>query len=205
MSPLRSGKVPYDNLSKLELVRILELIELSQKCFGPEDLRKLILESRDLFGAEYAVCGLLEPGKPVITSFVNGNYPEEWVSRYVSCNYQGDDPVVRFHSNFAVTQLWSDVFKRYNDQKSRDLRKNAGDYRLKHGVTASVYVPDIDKIALFSFSNARNVFKDRHKKLGDILAVHLHGALVRAISTSPAIDISESFGPEREIEEGLDG
>ncbi|MBW7957493.1 MAG: autoinducer binding domain-containing protein [Deltaproteobacteria bacterium] len=197
--------MPYGNLSKRELVRILELIELSQKCFGPEDLKKLILDSRDLFGAEFAVCGLLEPGRPVITGFVNGNYPEEWVSRYMSCNYQGDDPVVRFHSNFAVTQLWSDVFKRYNDPKSRELLKNASDYRIKHGVTASVYVPDIDKIAVFSFSDSRDVFKDRHKKLGDILAAHLHGALVRAISPSPAIDISESLGPERELKEGLDG
>lgn len=171
----------YDYLSKSELVKILELIEQSLKCGSPDDVRDLIMSARQLFEAEFAVCGLLEAGLPHITGFVNGNYPDEWISRYMAEGLQRHDPVVRFHSSYATTQIWKDVFRKYGDPGARELLKDASDYGLKHGISSAIYVPEADKVAIVTFSDRQDRFKVRHKKIIDILSAHLNGALVRSV------------------------
>jgi len=179
--------VSFDDLSKEELVTILELIERSQKCSSTHGLRELILKARELFEAEFAVCGLVEAGLPHVNAFVNGNYPEEWVERYSSENLHLHDPVVRFHSRYAMTQLWSDVFRHYEDPGARALIRDAGDYGLKFGISGAIYVPVADQVAIFSFSGERDRFTSRHKRIIDILTMHFSRALVNSVKPVGAV------------------
>lgn len=173
--------MPFDDLSKDELVFILELIELSRKCSSQESLRDILLKARKLFEAEFAVCGVTEVGLPVITGYVNGTYPQEWVNRYKDGNLNLCDPIIRFQSKYAMTQIWTDVFRQYEDPGARKLVKDASDYGLKFGISGAIYVPEAEKVAIFTFADAQDRFTKRHKRILDILTMHLNGALLRSV------------------------
>lgn len=175
----------FNDFSRHELVRMLELIEASLDCCDSSGVSELILRARELFEAEYAVCGLLEAGSPVVAASVNGNYPREWVDRYISGRRSLADPVVRFHSRYAVTRTWSEVFREYDDPAACRLVSDARDYGLNCGISGAIYLPDADKIAIFTFADKTDRFNDRHKIILDALAVHFSGALARSVRVLP--------------------
>lgn len=178
--------MPFEDLSKDELVRILELIEFSQKCNSPESVKTLIMAARDVMEAEFAVCGFTSTGaRPMVTDFVNGNYPDEWVRRYTEENLCLHDPVVLFHSRYMLTQLWTDVFRSYDYPQANALVKDAGDYGIKFGISGGVYSPERNEVAIFTFASDRDRFKGHHKKLLDILAVHFYRALNGSFKAIP--------------------
>ena len=184
----------FEDLSKDELIRILELIEISQKCKSPESVKSLILASKDVLEADFAVCGFASTGpQPMVTDFVNGNYPDEWVRRYTEENLCLHDPVVRFHSKYMLTQFWSDVFSFYDYPQANALIRDASDYGLKFGITGAVYAPERDEVAIFTFASDRNRFRRHHKRLLDILITHFYRAL------------NESFSAISRVEEGNRG
>ena len=186
--------MPFDDLAKNELISILELIEISQKCKSPESVKSLILASKDVLEADFAVCGFTSTGpQPMVTDFVNGNYPDEWVRRYTEENLCLHDPVVRFHSRYMLTQFWSDVFSFYDYPQANALIKDASDYGLKFGITGAVYAPERDEVAIFTFASDRNRFRRHHKRLLDILITHFYRAL------------NESFSAISRVEEGNRG
>lgn len=173
--------MPFDDLEKKELISILELIEQAQRSEGASDVQKLILRAAGFLEADFAVCGLARAGLsgvPALTSFVNGNYPEEWARQYMRGAYYRKDPIVRFHTRYALAMTWSEVFREFDDAEARRVVNEAADYGLKFGVSGALYVPEIDNVAIFAFSGGRDRFGERHKRLADILAMHF----VRALS-----------------------
>jgi len=171
--------MPFEDLAKEELIGILELIDEAQRTSGPSDMQKLILGAARLLEAEFTVCGLVRsaPEGPTITSYINGNYPEEWVKRYIESGYHLKDPIVRFHTRYALTQAWSDVFRQFGDKDARQVVGEASDYGLSHGITGALYLPEIDNIAMFTFAGRRDRFGARHKRIADILSMHFVKAL----------------------------
>lgn len=172
--------MPFDDLAKNELISILELIDQAQRCSGVLDVQKLILKAAVLLEAEHTVCGLVRIGAdrlPVVTSYINGNYPEEWVRRYIEKGYQLKDPVLRFHTQYAMTQTWSDVFRHFEDKEARQVVGEASDYGLKFGLTGAVYIPEISNIALYMFAGRNDNFDAHHKRMADILSMHFTKAL----------------------------
>ncbi|CAG1066164.1 hypothetical protein BAC1_01768 [uncultured bacterium] len=185
--------MPFDDLSKDELIRILELVEISQKCKSPASVKSLILASKDVLEAEFAVCGFTTRGpQPVVSDFVNGNYPEEWVRRYTEENLCLHDPVVRFHSKYMLTQFWSDVFVFYDYPQANALISDARDYGLKFGMTGAVYAPERDEVALFTFASDRNRFKKHHKRLLEIMMTHFYNALSKSFIALPRVGEANS-------------
>lgn len=173
--------MPFEDLSKDELIGILELIEKAQRVSGSRDLQKLINKAAVLLEAEYALCGLVRAGSdglPAITSCVNGSYPEEWVRRYLEKSYHLKDPVVRFHMNYALTQTWSDVIRQSDDEEARKVVGEASEHGLKFGITGALYVPEVDNIALFIFAGRDDNFGAHQKRIADILSMHFTQALV---------------------------
>ena len=172
--------MPFDDLEKKELISILELIEQAQRAAGAPDMQKLILRAAGFLEAEFAVCGLARTGidgLPAVTSFVNGNYPEEFARSYMRGAYYRKDPVTRFHTRYALTRTWSEVFREFEDNDARRVVAEAADYGLRFGVTGALYVPEIDNVAIFTFAGRRDKFGERQKRLADILATHFTRAL----------------------------
>lgn len=180
--------MPFDDLAKEELIGILELIEEAQRATGAAEVQKLILGAASLLEAEFTVCGLVagaaRGAETTVTSYINGNYPEEWVGRYIERGYHLKDPIVRFHTRYALTQNWADVFRQFEDKDARQVVGEASDYGLRHGITGALYVPEIDNVALFTFAGRRDRFEARHKRIADILAMHFVRALAGCASVS---------------------
>lgn len=172
--------MPFDDLAKNELISILELIEQAQRSSGAAQLQKLIVNAAGLLEAEFSVCGLVRTGAdglPAVTSYVNGNYPEEWVRRYIESGYHQKDPIVRFHTKYALTQTWTDVFRQFEDKDARQVVSEASDYGLRFGITGALYVPEIDNIAMFTFAGKTDKFGSHQKRIADILSMHFIRAL----------------------------
>lgn len=173
--------MPFEDLSKEELIGILELVEGAQRCSTSKDLQKLMVKAAPLLEAEYSLCGLVRTGsdgRPAVTSYVKGNYPEEWVRRYLEKGYHLKDPVVRYHTNFAFTQTWSEVIRQFDDDASRLVVEEASDCGLKFGLTGAIYVPEISNIALFIFAGKNDSFGAHQKRITDIITMHFAKALV---------------------------
>lgn len=191
--------MPCNDLSKKELVNILELIELSQRCSDSGQVRDLILRARGLFEADYAVCGLLgkdRAGLPRVAAFVNGNYPAEWLNLYMREKYYVKDPVIKHVSRFSLTRFWTEIFTEYKDESSMRLLRDAGDFGLKFGIASGVFIPGLDQTAVFTFAGGRDRFSPHHKRVLDILVLHFQDAVLRSIfagdRTDPATRCMES-------------
>jgi len=167
-------------LSKKELVAIMEVIEYARNCNNKRDVQNLIIRAKDLLDADYCICGLgkisadgiLEP-----SAIINGNYPEEWINMYKSERLYTRDPVIKFHSQFVMTQLWSDTFKFHKDEEIKKLLQRATDFGLEYGISSGIYDAESDNTSIFSFASNRPRFSQHHKKAMDIVIPHLHNAL----------------------------
>lgn len=172
--------MPFKDLEKKDLITILELIDEARRSHGAAGVQRLMLRAAGFLEADYAVCGLAstgQDGSPSARSFVNGNYPEEYARWYIEGACYRKDPVVRFHTRYALTRTWSEVFREFDDDGAREVVERASDYGLKFGVTGALYLPEVDNVAIFSFAGGRDSFNERHKRLADILAAHLVMAL----------------------------
>ncbi len=191
-----------EGFSKKELVSILEIIEGASVCTTEHDLGRLLLRAKEVLCADYSICGLgrVSCGElKEVVRIINGNYPEDWLDRYTSEQLYRIDPVIKRHARFSVTQLWSDIFKTSNDDSSRAFIRNAGDSGLRYGVSSGIFLPRREEIVIFSFAAKKNRFNDRHKRMMDIITLHLNSALVNTIKENPGYRAAAPFASDRLI------
>lgn len=191
-----------EGFSKKELVSILEIIEGANVCATEQDLGRLLLRAKEVLCADYSICGLgrISCGElKEVVRIINGNYPEDWLYRYTSERLYRIDPVIKRHARFSVTQLWSDIFKTSNDDSSRAFIRNAADCGLRYGVSSGIFLPRREEIGIFSFAAKKNRFNDRHKRMMDIITLHLNSALVNTIKENPGYRAVAPFASDRLI------
>lgn len=184
------------NLSKTDLVAILGLIEYARSCRTIEGFRGLLMRTKDLLDAQYAICGSVGvAGLKVkgLASAVNGNLPEAWLSHYAIEEFCSADPILNYHARYSRPELWSEAMKVIDTPEARRVYNHATDFGLKYGLATGVYVPERQEICVCSFFGGSNVFKDCHKNLLDILVLHLNNAYSRVL-----------FAKERPSEEESD-
>ncbi len=172
------------DLSKSDLVSILGLIEYARSCRSTESFRELLMRTKALLDADYAICGSVAvKGIEVkgLASAVNGNLPEAWLKHYAMEEFCSADPILNYHARYSRPELWSEALRAIDTTESRQVYNHATDFGLKHGVAMGIYVPERQEICVCSFSGGRNVYKDRHKKVLDILSLHLNHAYSRSL------------------------
>ncbi len=171
------------NFTKRELVSILETIETIRKCSSGSELGEALKKTKELLEADYSVCGMgrVSPQGTLssIIMVVNGDYPQSWLDIYRSEHLYEKDPIIRYNMRFCGTHLWSNIFRHYDDRESRIFLERAGDFGLKYGVTSGIYDPESRILSLFSFAGRKNTFKDRHRRIADLITLHLNQALSR--------------------------
>ncbi len=163
-----------NDLTKSELISILEVIDSSSACRSAECLRKLLLKIRDLIEADFSICGLIRKRdlEPLdISALVNGSYPDTWLNRYISEKMHLTDPVVRHHTRFSDTILWKDLPE--SDESADRNIVMAMDHGIRHGLSGSIYLPGRDDIAVFAFSGPHDSFISRHAGILDTVLTHL--------------------------------
>lgn len=169
------------DLTKSELVGILEIIEAAQACIKPEDHKRLLLKTASLVEADSCACGIIELGRDRVAEpifVVNGSYPEEMLSNYVSSRMYLQDPVIIYHLNFSGARPWSEIFREVDEKGARQVIDYAQSFNISYGVSGSVFVPEIEGLAVFGFAGKKNRFRRRHCRIVDILTSHLNGSLL---------------------------
>ncbi len=179
------------DLSKSELIAVLEVIEDAVGCDSEAALHGTILRVKELVCADYAVCGLARApaGDPIeVLTVINGSYPEEWLRVYMDERLYTKDPVVRHHARFTTTQLWTDTFRFYRDETSSTFLHRAYDFGLKNGLTSGVFDPVAQKTSLFSFAgDGEEAFGVHHKKVVDLVVPHLHRAIIKVFEGATGV------------------
>jgi len=174
------------DLTRHELVSILDIIEGAAACSSEDCLKRLILEVREVLEADFSICGLVRKRglEPLETaSIINGSYPDSWLERYVTEKMFLTDPVVRHHTHFSDTVLWKDL-PESDDSAERNITM-AMDHGIRFGLSGSIYLPERNDIALFAFSGPRDSFGDRHSSILDTLSRHLGRTLTRMTYGNP--------------------
>ncbi|HXI10166.1 MAG TPA: autoinducer binding domain-containing protein [Thermodesulfobacteriota bacterium] len=171
------------DLSKGELIGILEVIEGARSSVTPDDIKEVIIKARELVSADRAICGIAKVRDSEvreIVSVVNGNCPMEWLSSYLSGKLYFVDPVVKFHTRCSLTQFWSDIFRDSTDRQSRLAIDHAADFGLKYGLSSGIYVPESNNVSILAFAGDRDRYNSHHKKIMDIISLHINNALIKS-------------------------
>lgn len=169
------------DFSKDELVAILEIIEGACMCDSADKMKALLLRTKDLVEADYAACGIGELegfGLGDRITVINGNNPKEWIDMYVAGKMHRSDPMVKYHARCSMAQVWSEILKGPLDTESMRTAELAMSFGIRHGVSNGVYVPEENKLGIFAFSSPQDRFRDHHKKLIDVVSLHLNRALL---------------------------
>jgi hypothetical protein len=170
------------DFSKEELISILEIIERARNCSGRSHLKEIMLKAKELVCADKAICGIgkvSDGDMTEVVTVVNGNYPEGWLNRYTSEKLYLTDPIVKYHTRFSTTRFWDEIFKISKSRQERLAIEHASDFGLRHGISSSIYDPVNENIGIFAFGGDKDRFVPHHKKIIDILTLHLNNALFR--------------------------
>ncbi len=191
----------YKKFSKKELTNILDLIQASVTCRTESDLVNITVKIKELVCADHGVCGLGEVASGELSriiKIVNLDYPVEWLNLYAAEALFKKDPIIRYNFSSFRTHFWLEAMEKYKEEPYVDFMNKAGEFGLRHGVAGGVCSETHPTGSIFSFSNARNKFKEYHKEVLDILTPHLHQAMVRICGEKSAA-VTELSQREKEV------
>lgn len=172
----------YKDFTKTELMKILDLIQMTVNCKAENDLIEATSQLKELVAAETAVCALGD-AEGNIEKIINLDYPVEWLSMYAEEELYRHDPIVRYNYSFFKTQLWTDAVEMFPEKSCRDLMNRASEYGLKYGIASGVNGMGY-RGSIISFSSRNNSFTGHHIKVLDVLTPHMHQALVRVCESA---------------------
>ena len=168
------------DFSGLELAKMLEIIEAARTCNDEVSFCDAILRSKELLDMDFAISGLAkkeEDGSLTILSMINGDYPDEWLEIYRSEELYRVDPIVKYHQRYSMTQPWSVSIKAMGNDLSAQLLCRADDFGLKYGLSSSIVSLETQVFGIFSFASRQDRYDEHHKKILDIIVLHLYRAL----------------------------
>ena len=178
------------DLTKSELVQILEIIEGARSCVDTDTLKCLLLKSSEVTEADNAICGIVKvspAGPTALQAVLNGSYPEKMIDHYLSGRLYLKDPVVRYHANFSITRSWSEIFREVDDAPARQVVNYASEFGLKHGVSSGLFLPEEQGVFIISFAGPSKRSVAHQKKITDILTRHLGNAMMRCSLGVPVV------------------
>ena len=87
-----------------------------------EDIRNLLLSTKQLIPAEDIVVGLaivnVKNQDLEVKRIINVSYPPDWLALYIERKYFLTDPVLQTHYRTFQTQIWSETYKKYSSPAS---------------------------------------------------------------------------------------
>jgi LuxR family transcriptional regulator, quorum-sensing system regulator CviR len=173
----------YSQLTKRDLVNLLEIMDKSLHVASQSDLSSLLQDLQNLVPSEHTICALAETtlgGRYVgPLQLINVSYPTDWLSRYIEEDYANVDPILQYHFNHYDAQDWSQTYRLAQTRKERVFAGEAASFHLTQGITVGVKSLAQPMGSLFSFSGPQMGEHPYHAAILQQLAPHLHQALLR--------------------------
>lgn len=180
-------------LSKRDVLFLLELINRSTTTHTDEEMRNLLLCTKHLIPAEDIVAGLacinIQSQVIEVKRIVNVSYSPDWLTLYMDRKYYLIDPVLKTHYKHFGTQIWSETYKKHSSPSEKDFIKHSQDYGLINGVSTGTSSSSTAG-SLFSFSGRNVPRHPRHLAILEYLVPHLHAVLVRVVTRFQSLDVS---------------
>lgn len=188
-------------LSKADLLQLLEIINDLQYADSDAVLKSLMLRATAVAGCEYSTSCVrqLDTNGVFQASIksVDGNFPSDWLQ----FNNEQANQIIQMlrmeQANLRRTLIWSQVFSRIGAQLDKQVMDMAKDIGLRDGVTLMTLSNTQSIASLFSFSGAVIDNPIRSALVLTHLAPLLHSAIIRLASTPL---FNESGLTERERE-----
>ncbi|MEW6586704.1 MAG: LuxR C-terminal-related transcriptional regulator [Nitrospirota bacterium] len=189
------------DLTKRELVSLLELIHKSMLCTTHSQIRELIENLNSLVPFNMGGVMLERRGRnhstPQVLAF--SNYPTEYVREYSSRNYYTIDPTAKDVLGTYGIKYWADSLKKHG--KPGILLDLLVDFDLQDGATGRGYGCGLTNLTgtengIAAFSGLPR--KKRYETLLTLIIPHLHQAMSRLLE-KPTSDAPHISSREREI------
>jgi DNA-binding CsgD family transcriptional regulator len=190
------------DLTKHELVTLLELIQASLKVNSEEEFKTLLSRLEELVPSTHTIICLGKIDADThfkgFMKMVNVSYPLDWIEHYMQEGYAEVDPILRSHFGRFSTQIWSETYRQAVSPREQEFIKDAGAFGLSEGITLGVACHRNGAGSVFSFAGKSMSDHARHATMLQYLIPHLHVALMRTLSppSSPNSDLSYR---EREV------
>ena len=110
------------DLSKREMVGLLELIDASVHCQSQQQLDGLLHRLRELVPFQAALTAMTSGGLEGLTAGPILDYPDPYIAELQRQGLVALDPIVRRNFRSFELQYWGDTFARLPDLRSRELR-----------------------------------------------------------------------------------
>lgn len=182
----------YSQLTRRELVSLLEIVDKSLHVATKQDLTALLQDVQKLVPAEHTVSALAEttPNGRYVgpLQLVNLSYPTDWLSRYIEADYATVDPILQHHFDHFEAQVWSQTYRRAHSRKQQMFIGEAADCHLSQGITVGVKSASQPMGSLFSFSGQKMGEHASHAAVLQQLVPHLHQALLSLTFLPSAAD-----------------
>ena len=158
-----------------------------------EDIRNLLLSTKQLIPAEDIVVGLaivnVKNQDLEVKRIINVSYPPDWLALYIERKYFLTDPVLQTHYRTFQTQIWSETYKKYSSPAEKEFISHSHDFGLMNGVSLGVASSSTGG-SLFSFSGRSLPRHPHYVALLETLVPHLHAALSKVVIIEKSTDIS---------------
>ncbi|MDH4227150.1 MAG: autoinducer binding domain-containing protein [Deltaproteobacteria bacterium] len=190
-----------NGVSKPDLQVMLDIIHGSLLCKTESDMTGLIRKTKELFEAERGICAVGDIDSVKLTKIINLDYPPSWQEFYVAEELYNVDPVILYNNKRFSSFFWCEALRSLDANSCRDMMNKAGEFGLRHGIASGNHAPGNGRGTIFSFSSSslkRRKFRDVHKEMLDVLAPHLHTALLRVCAASPECS-ADLTGRELEV------
>ncbi len=180
-------------LSKRDVLFLLELINRSTTTHTDEEMRNLLLCTKHLIPAEDIVAGLacinIQSQVIEVKRIVNVSYSPDWLTLYMDRKYYLIDPVLKTHYKHFGMQIWSETYKKHSSPPEKDFIKHSQDYGLINGISTGTSSSSTAG-SLFSFSGRHIPRHQHHLIVLEYLLPHLHAALIKLVYQTASNDIS---------------
>jgi len=166
--------------SKKNFCEILDVINATVCCKTEQDVVQLTQKMKELVCADMGICVLGDIKNATITKYLNLNYPKEWEEQYSTEKLYKVDPIIHFNFTYPNTShFWSEALNFFPEEPYKDFMNMASEFGLNFGLTSNVNKLEMNETTIISFANDMNSFNSHHKKILDILAPHVHQALLQ--------------------------
>ena len=188
-------------LSKAELLQLLEIINDLQHAQSDAELENLLSRVTEVAGCDYSTCCLrrVDTTGGFLTSIksVDGNFPRDWLDLYNGNAHNIIRLLPAVPRDASRTIVWSQLFSQFAEQMDTRMLERAYDLGLRDGVTLATASTHQGLGTLFSFSGSIIDHPARSALVLSSLASALHTAVLR-LAPRPAS--SDDHLTERERE-----
>jgi len=178
------------DLTKSELVEILEIIEGARTCVDRPELKRLLLKAAALAEADNTACGIVNVsacGPVDLQTALNASYPAKMFDHYIERKFFLKDPIVRYHANYSITRSWAEIFNEVDDASARQVINYASDFGLKYGLSSGIFMPEEHGVFIVSFAGQYKKSWAHQKQIVDILTRHFGNAMLSCSYGVPVV------------------